>query len=192
MLRGNGVHDFVAAAGLLRDAGVGARFVLIGAPDPDDPASVPFAQLRAWHIANVEWWEWLTDMTLIWRDVHIACLPSRRRDAPAFLPASLLEAAACGLPIVATDTAGAREVVTNGDNGLLVPVGDVPALAKALRILIDDAGLRGRMGQRSRALAERMFSSGQISGETLAVYQSLVPPAAGVIARGARAGFPEA
>jgi glycosyltransferase involved in cell wall biosynthesis len=110
-------------------------------------------------------------MTLTWPQVHIACLPSRREG----LPGALLEAAACGLPIVTTDAAGHRDVVENGDNGLLTPVGNVPALAKALSILIADAGLRSRMGKQSRSKAEREFSSKQVIGETLAVYRSLLP-----------------
>lgn len=172
MLLDEGVHEFVAAAQQLHDAGVAARFVLVGAPDPENPASIPFEQLRSWHgQRGVEWWEWLEDMTLTWPQVHIACLPSRREG----LPGALLEAAACGLPIVTTDAAGHRDVVENGDNGLLTPVGNVPALAKALSILIADAGLRSRMGKQSRSKAEREFSSKQVIGETLAVYRSLLP-----------------
>jgi glycosyltransferase involved in cell wall biosynthesis len=87
----------------------------------------------------------------------------------------LIEAAACGLPIVTTDTIGCREVVQNGVNGLLVPAGNPPALAKALHILIADADLRKRMGKQSRLRAEREFASGRVIRETLAVYRSLAP-----------------
>jgi glycosyltransferase involved in cell wall biosynthesis len=169
MLRDKGVCEFVDAAHQLHDAGVAARFVLVGDPDPENPASIPAAQLRSWHgRKGVERWGWQEDMASVWRQVHIACLPSWREG----LPKALLEAAACGLPIVTTDAVGCREVVKNGDNGLLVPVGDVPALAKALRMLITDAGLRNRMGQQSRTRAEREFSSKRVIAETLGVYQS--------------------
>src|SRR5262249_3025737 len=125
----------------------------------------------SWHgRKGVEWWGRQSDMTLAWRQVHIACLPSRYREG---LPKTLIEAAACGLPIVTTDTIGCREVVQDGVNGLLVPVGDVPALAKALRILISDADLRKRMGKQSRVRAEHEFTSGRVISETLAVYYSL-------------------
>jgi glycosyltransferase involved in cell wall biosynthesis len=176
MRRDKGVHEFVAAARQLHEAGVSARFVLVGRPDHEHPASIPFQQLRSWHgVSGVEWWEWLTDMTLPWCDVHIACLPSWREG----LPKALIEAAACGLPIVAADAPGCRDVVKNGDNGLLVPAGNVPSLAKALRILIADAGLRSRMGRQSRAVAEREFASEPVISETLAVYRSLVATGAG-------------
>ena len=170
MLRDKGVGEFVDAAHRLHQAGVAARFVLVGYPDPENRASIPVEQLRSWHGQNgVEWWGWEEDMAWVWRQVHIACLPSYREG----LPKALLEAAACGLPIVTTDAVGCREVVRHGDNGLLVPVGDAHALADALRILISDADLRGLMGKRSRARAEREFSSERVIGETLEVYRPL-------------------
>jgi glycosyltransferase involved in cell wall biosynthesis len=170
MLRDKGVCEFVEAAHRLHDAGVAARFVLVGDPDPKNPASIPAEQLRAWSgQKGVEWWGWQDDMAAVWRQVHIACLPSWREG----LPKTLLEAAACGLPIVTTDAVGCREVVRNGDNGLLVPVGDAPALAKALHVLISDADLRDRMGAQSRAMAEREFSSDRVIRETLKVYRAL-------------------
>jgi len=170
MLRDKGVREFVEAAHRLHDVGVVARFVLVGCPDPENPASFPLEQLQSWHgQKGVEWWGWEEDMVWTWHQVHIACLPSYREG----LPKALLEAAACGLPIVATDAVGCREVVRNGANGFLVPVGDVRALADALRTLIFDAGLRRRMGEESRARAEREFRSERVIGETLAVYRSL-------------------
>jgi glycosyltransferase involved in cell wall biosynthesis len=170
MLRDKGVCEFVEAAHRLHDAGVTARFVLVGYPDPENPSSIPLEQLRSWHgQKGVEWWGWEEDMIWIWHQVHIACLPSYREG----LPKALLEAAACGLPIVTTDAVGCREVVRNGGNGLLVPIGDARALADALHTLILDADLRRRMGKESRARAEREFCSERVIRETLAVYRSL-------------------
>lgn len=62
------------------------------------------------------------------------------------LPISLLEAMAAGLPSVATQVGGIPEALTDGREGLLVPPGDVDALAGALATLLDDAALRARMG----------------------------------------------
>jgi len=124
-------------------------------------------------------------MVSTWHQVHIACLPSSYGEG---LPKVLLEAAACGLPIVTTDAIGCREAVRDGDNGLLLPIGDVPALADALRILISDADLRTRMGKRSRARAEREFSSERVISETLAVYRSLADTGTSEKQCGRRAG----
>jgi glycosyltransferase involved in cell wall biosynthesis len=171
MLWDKGVGEFVEAARLLTQAGVKARFVLVGAPDSGNPASVPEATLRAWHGENgVEWWGYRGDMPAVLHTAHIACLPSSYREG---LPKVLLEAAACGLPIVTTDIPGCREIVRDGDNGFLVPVRDAQALALALRRLIDNAALRAKMGKRAREIVLAEFSQGRIIGETLAVYQEL-------------------
>lgn len=168
MLWDKGVGEFVEAARQLIDEGVSARFVLVGDPDQANPASVPESTLRGWHGQHgVEWWGRRDDMPAVLQGAHIACLPSYREG----LPKSLLEAAACGLPIVTTDAPGCREVVRDGVNGLLVPIRDSKALAVALGKLIDDAALRRRMGERSRLRAETEFGQENVISQTLAVYR---------------------
>lgn len=168
MLWDKGVGEFVEAARRLTKAGVSARFVLVGDPDPANPASVPESTLRSWHGQHgVEWWGRREGMPAVLQAAHIACLPSYREG----LPKSLLEAAACGLPIVTTDAPGCREVVRDGVNGLLVPVRDAAALAAALRKLIDDTELRRRMGEQSRLRAETEFGQETVIKQTLAVYR---------------------
>ncbi|MDP1927118.1 MAG: glycosyltransferase family 4 protein [Thiobacillus sp.] len=168
MLWDKGVGEFVEAARRLTEAGVNARFVLVGDPDPANPASVPESNLLGWHGQHgVEWWGRREDMPAVLHAAHVACLPSYREG----LPKSLLEATACGLPIVTTDAPGCREVVRDGVNGLLVPVRDTAALAIALRKLIDDAELRCRMGEQSRLRAETEFGLETVIAQTLAVYR---------------------
>ena len=76
---------------------------------------------------------------------HLVCLPTYYGEG---IPKVLIEAASCGCPIVATDAPGCREIVRDGENGLLVPARDAAALAAAIRRLLDDPGLRSRMGAR--------------------------------------------
>lgn len=169
MLWDKGVGEFVEAARLLTEAGVNARFILVGDPDPANPASVSESTLRSWHGQHgVEWWGRREDMPAVLQSAHIACLPSSYGEG---LPKSLLEAAACGLPVVTTDAPGCRDVVCDGVNGLLVPVRDAPALAAALRKLIDDAELRRCMGEQSRLRAETEFALEIVIAQTLAVYR---------------------
>ena len=169
MLWDKGVGEFVEAARRLTDAGVNARFILVGDPDPANPASVPESTLHSWHGQHgVEWWGRREDMPAVLQAAHIACLPSFYGEG---LPKSLLEAAACGLPIVTTDAPGCREIVRDGVNGLLVPVRDVDTLVGALRKLIDDAALRQRMGEQSRLRAETEFDLETVIAQTLAVYR---------------------
>jgi glycosyltransferase involved in cell wall biosynthesis len=171
MLWDKGIGEFVEAARLLTEAGVKARFLLVGDPDPGNPASVSEATLHAWHGHNgVEWWKRRENMPDIFHTTHIACLPSYREG----LPKVLLEAAACGLPIVTTDVPGCREIVREGDNGFLVPVRDAPALAGALRRLIDNVALRAEMGRRAREIVLAEFSQERVITETLAVYHELI------------------
>ena len=80
------------------------------------------------------------------------------------------EAAACGLPLVATDVPGCREVCRDGINGLLVPARDANALAVAIVRLLDDPALRSAMGQKSREIVVAEFSEARVIAETLAVY----------------------
>lgn len=171
MLRDKGVGEFVEAARMLRERGVAARFALVGAPDPANPASIAETELRAWMVEGVvEWWGQREDMPEVYAACHVVCLPSYREG----LPKALLEAAASGRPIVTTDTPGCREVVRHEENGLLVPPRDVPSLAEALERLIRDAALRKEMGERGRRMVEECFAIEQICAETLAVYRELL------------------
>jgi glycosyltransferase involved in cell wall biosynthesis len=168
MLWSKGVKEFVDAAQHLTQTGVKARFVLVGEPDLANPASVPESTLRNWQGRNgLEWWGRREDVAAILHEAHIACLPSDREG----LPKSLLEAAACGLPIVTTDTPGCREVVADGTNGLLVPVCNSHALAEALGSLISDPRMRQRMGEQSRIRAVTEYSLETVIKETLAIYR---------------------
>jgi glycosyltransferase involved in cell wall biosynthesis len=168
MLWAKGVGEFVAAARLLSMRGVEARFLLVGEPDTANPASIPAKKLREWHGQfGVEWLGRREDMPSVWQSAHIACLPSYYGEG---LPKCLLEAAACGLPIVTTDTPGCREVIVDGEEGLLVPTKNAEALANAIERLISQPELRKQMGSKARERAIRMFSEEQVIAATLAVY----------------------
>lgn len=170
MLRDKGVAEFVAAARELRRDGVRARFLLVGGIDARNPNSFTQQELLAFEVSGViEWHDHQKDIAVIYAAADIAVLPSYREG----LPKSLLEAAACGLPIVTTDTSGCREVVTDGLNGFLVPVRTVAPLALALRRLISDPELRRQMGARSRERAEREFGEDQINRQVADVYAEL-------------------
>lgn len=163
-----GVGEFVAAARLLRDQGVTARFALLGNTHPSNKRAVPEAQLKEWDAAgDIEWWGRREDMPDVYASAHIVCLPSRYGEG---VPRSLLEAAACGRAIVTTDIPGCREAVRHGETGLLVPQGDVAALSDALKTLIEEPDLRHRLGAAGRRLAEAEFSVESVVSRTLKIY----------------------
>ncbi|HIP69721.1 MAG TPA: glycosyltransferase family 1 protein [Chromatiales bacterium] len=168
MLWDKGVGDFVQAAKILKNKNVEARFILVGSPDPKNPSSVSQKQLSDWEVEGVvELWGHRTDMPVVFRNIHIVCLPSYREG----LPKVLIEACASGRPIVTTDVPGCRDIVSTKFNGLLVPPHNSEALAQALGRLISDQELRQSMGKRGRKLATQKFSQDQIISETLSVYQ---------------------
>lgn len=170
LLWDKGVGEFVEAAAILAQQGVSARMALVGKPDTGNPSAVPEALLHEWQARGpVEWWGHHTDMPRVLSKTHVVCLPSYREG----LPTILLEAAAAGLPLVASDVPGCREIVHHGHNGLLVPARDVPALVSALVVLIRSSSLRERFGRESRRLAEREFGIDRVTEETLSVYQQL-------------------
>ena len=171
MLWDKGVGEFIQAARILRDSGLKARFVLVGDTDAANPSAIPLVRLHEWNNSGViEWWGPRADMSDALNQAHIVCLPSIREG----LPRILAEAASCGRPLVATDAPGCREVVRNGDNGLLVPLRDSRSLARTLRLLVENAALRQAMGARSRERALREFSVSLVISQTLGLYSLLL------------------
>ena len=171
LLWNKGVGDLVEASRILKSRGLTVRVLLIGMPDPDNPTSISEEQLCEWHDdALVQWWGYRDSIADVWRQAHVAVLPSYREG----LPKSLLEAAACARPIVATDVSGCREIVRSGENGFLVPVRDARSLADALETLLRDRALRRVMGAKSRALVESDFHQDRVVAEILKVYETLL------------------
>jgi glycosyltransferase involved in cell wall biosynthesis len=171
MLRPKGVMEIVEAARLIRQKGTDVRIVLVGTPDPLNPESLTESELKQWQAEGlVEWWGFQVDIASVWRQAHIALLPSYREG----LPKSLLEAAACGRPMIATDVPGCREVVHHGSTGLLVPPQNGSALADAITALAEDTEMRQRMGAAARALVERNFSDTIIAAQMQALYLEIL------------------
>lgn len=171
LLADKGVRALVEAYKILRARGRSIRFVLAGEPDPANPASIPESEIAAWkQIEGLDLLGHIDDIRPVWAMSHIAVLPSRREG----LPKSLLEAAACGRPIVATDVPGCREIARPGVNALLVPADDAPALADAIDRLAADANLRREFGAAGRAMVEAEFSDHHVGREIVALYARLL------------------
>ncbi len=172
MLRIKGVEEVVAAFRLLRGRGVDARLLLAGAPDTENHAAIPEAELRAWATEpGIEWVGHVADVRDVWKRAHIAVLASRGGEG---IPMTLMEAAACGRPMVATDVPGCREIVAQNETGLLVTPGDTEALARALERMVRDADLRHRCGQAARERVAGGLDAGTVGRATVAVYRGLL------------------
>ena len=171
LLWDKGLAEYVEAARTLQAEGRAVTFLLAGTPDPGNPAAVPLETVRSWvEQGVVEWLGHVDDMRALLETVDLMVLPSYREG----LPKSLIEAAACGLPLITTDVPGCREVVTDGVDGLRVPARDAVALAAAMTRLLDDPALAARLGQAARAKALAEFDERIVIERTLAVYGELL------------------
>jgi glycosyltransferase involved in cell wall biosynthesis len=171
LLADKGIHTLIEAQRLLRQRGTRVELLIAGTPDPANPASISEQEATAWNREPaITWLGHVGDIGGLWARSHIAVLPSRREG----LPKSLLEAAACGRPMVATDVPGCREIVRPGETGLLVPPDDAPALADAIATLAGSRDLRVKYGAAARRLAVERFSAAAIGQQTVDLYRRLV------------------
>jgi len=171
LLGDKGIRTLIEAHRLLRQRGTTVELLIAGTPDPANPASVTQAEAEAFgREPGITWLGQVGDIAGLWARAGIAVLPSRREG----LPMSLLEAAACGRPMVATDVPGCREIVRPGETGLLVPPDDPAALAGAIGTLAASPELRARFGAAARKLAVERFSADAIGQQTVELYRRLV------------------
>ena len=173
LLKPKGIAEFVAAARLLRDRGGKIRFWLAGDVDAGNPQTVTGQELESWEAGgDVEILGQQNDIPALFAASHIVCLPSYYGEG---LPRVLLEAAACGRPVVTTDHPGCRDPVIDGETGVLVPSRDAGALADAIEALALDADRRKAMGTAARRLAEREFGIETVVQSHLGIYRQLMP-----------------
>ena len=149
LVRSKGVDVAVEAISRLRAEGLDINLHVAGKSDRENPQGARVDEIVRWRrTPGVRMRGRIADINRFWAGMHIACAPSRGGEG---LPRSVLEAAACGRPVVATDTPGCRDFVEDGVNGRLIPPGDAAALAAALRGLAVDKSTRQRFGAAARA-----------------------------------------
>ncbi len=167
---GKGFRELFAAAARMRTLRPEVVFVVVGpADDAKGDALTPDDLAAAEALGNVVFTGHRDDVEDLYPGFDLFVLPSYREG----FPRSAMEAAASGLPVVATDIRGCREVVDPGVNGLLVPLHDVDALVDAVVTLAADPARRGTMGARSRTKAEAEFDDRQVVTRTLDAYRRL-------------------
>lgn len=171
MLWDKGVGEFVEAARYLRRKGVNARFALVGRRDDHNPAAIPLSVLASWaEEGAIEWWGHRDDMPAVYQAATLIVLPSYREG----LPKVLLEAAASGKAIVATDVPGCRDIVRDEVNGVLVQPRDWTSLAAGIDRLLRNHDQREAMAARGRELAEKEWSTPTIVEQMLHLYREML------------------
>jgi len=170
LLTDKGIRALVAAHGILRRQGHDSNLMIAGNPDPANPASVSLEEVEEWsRQPGITWRGHIGDIASLWRKCHFAVLPSHREG----LPGSLLEAAASGRPMIATDAPGCREIVIQDETGLLVPIEDPEALAQAIAKLATSPELRSRYGKAARQLVVSKLSATIIGSSIVRLYDEL-------------------
>lgn len=145
---------------------------LCGQPDPGNPGSWTPEQIDQWMRDNPNViYKGHVHMAEIWAQAHVALQPSYGGEG---IPKSLLEAAACGRAIIATDVPGCREMVVEGQNGFLVPPRDAALLAERILLLSRDLDLCARMGLASRTLVEGDLSAQAVTAKARALYAAML------------------
>ena len=170
LLWDKGVAEYIEAAQLIKEMGLTVRFWLAGDPDPGNPSSIPDEILAEWRQeGSVKFLGHREDIPEILKQADLAVLPSYHEGLPMFL----LEAAATGLPLVASDIPGCNLVVKEGVNGFLVPVKDSQALARVITRLINEPDTCSRMGKQSRILVEKNFSQAVVLEQFGRLYRKI-------------------
>ena len=171
LLTDKGIRALVAAHDIVRGQGLEANLIIAGNPDPANPASVSVAEVNEWaKRPGITWLGHIQDISSLWRRCHFAILPSHREG----LPGSLMEAAACGRAMIATDAPGCREIVIEDQTGLLVPIEDPKALAQAIMKLAASPALRTRYGNAARELVVSKLSAKIIGDSIVRLYDELI------------------
>ena len=171
LVASKGIRAVVEAHARLVARGQEIKLLIAGVSDPANPGAIGADEIEQWRRqTNVSYLGFVEDIAALWARAHIAVLPSHREG----LPLSLLEAAACARPLIATDVPGCRDIARHNLNALLVPLRDVAALAGAIECLAVDADLRRRFGQVGRQLVEQEFSSKRIGRDMVTLYRRLL------------------
>lgn len=170
LLKDKGVREFLEAARLLKKQGINGDFFCAGEIDPANPSSLTENDLAFWKTQNVvTFLGGEKDISSLLETMDIGVLPSYREG----LPKVLLEYGAAGLPLVATDVPGCRDVVVPSQTGFLVPPQNSEALAQALLSLMEDKKLRQEMGNASRNRIEELYSDTIINQAFLDLFETL-------------------
>lgn len=172
LLKEKGVYQFIEAAKIIKAKLPNTEFWLIGNVDPENPNSVSQQEVDAWVAQGViNALGHRGDIPELFAQSHIVTMPSFYGEG---VPKVLIEAAACGRPIVTTDNPGCRDSIINEKTGFLVPIKNSEALADALMKLLLDETKRVEMGLQARQYAVNEFDVNNVVARHLDIYESLI------------------
>lgn len=172
MIKDKGLVELRDAHRALVEKGLRVNLLLAGKVNHDNGGSFSAQYMRDWASEErVIWLGEVEDIRTFWQQCHIAVLPSSYGEG---IPKALLEAAACGRAIIATDMPGCREVAINGENALTVPPRNAGELANAIEKLAMTPALRRELAKNSRPIVLSDMSADAVGAATLAIYKRLL------------------
>ena len=171
MIKDKGIEALFNAFHLVNKTNKNINLLIAGSIDRSNPSAIDESYIKRElsKNKNISWLGEVSDVKKLWKKSHIAILPSRREG----LPKSLLEAAASGKAIIATDVPGCREIAINNVNAITVPLDNTVELAKAIEYLSKNHKIRKTYGLKSRELVERDMSEEIIINKTIFIYENL-------------------
>jgi glycosyltransferase involved in cell wall biosynthesis len=182
LVREKGFVEVFEAAERLADSHPQVCIAVIGPDEPDKADAIGPDERQRAERAGVRFLGRRRDVERLYPGMDAFVLASHREG----FPRAAMEAAAMGVPVIATDIRGCRQVVDHGETGLLVPVRDPAALAVAIATVVDDPERRRSMGLASRAKAVREFDQQRCIDLTLATYERLLRARSLPVPSGAR------
>ena len=168
LLKMKGIQVALAALDVLRQRGLEVELVVCGASDPGNPSSIPESQVQEWALMpGVTFKGQVDDIRSVVSEGHVVIHPSLGGEG---LPRALLEGAALERPLIASDVAGNREMIIQGETGLLVPPDDAEKLADAMAWLATHPMERERWGRAGRQKVLGEFTSHHVQAQHEALY----------------------
>ena len=159
---------FLQAAKAIAPVRPDVVFLIVG--DGERRAELEGAVRAAGLGSRVRFLGWRADLDRLYADLDVVVLTSKNEGSPV----ALIEAMAAGRAVVSTRAGGVEDVVTDGETGVIVPIGDASAVARAVVDLIEDPGRAARLGAAARASVVARFGSGRLVGDIDALYQRLL------------------
>ena len=170
LIKDKGIETLFSAFKKVSAVNQNINLLIAGDVDILNPSGISknYIEQKVKENKNISWLGNIKNIKKLWNKSHIAILPSRREG----LPKSLLEAAACGKPIIATDVPGCREIAINNFNAITVELDNADDLAEAIKYLASNHMVRRRYGLKSRELVEKDMSEEIIVNKTISIYES--------------------
>lgn len=166
-----GIKEFIEAHKLLKLEKLNIKFILAGKIDRDSPSAINInflKKLNQNNDASIRWVGFQKNIKKVIHTCDLVVLPSYHEGAPKIL----LEASACGKPIIATNINGCKEIVKNNYNGFLIPIKNSNLLAKKIKILYFNRKLYKQMSNNNITLSKKLFSVHQVIKKHIKIYEA--------------------